>query len=315
MPTSSRFFVEHTLRELEAMWPGSMRRLARHGPSRRAFSKQSGGGGWGSSLVAQPTSTYVSNKAMQDAKVQEVLPRLLALGRGLEGGRALDLCCGDGSTTAGLPLDFCHAVVGCDVSIDMIEHAQKVHGTDTREFAVADVTSLPYDSEFDLCMSFNSLHWVPLHLHGDILAGIRRALRPGGCALLEFEAEGSMQALLDCYQETADRWSLNITPAADLARPSVEHYSQLLASSGFGDAAQVEAIPHTSRHPGKAGLRSRIRGAWQAFPSLMAALPEAADRNRFGDELTEAFVNKYPPDEHGFVNLRNSLMCVTIDLR
>merc|ERR1719203_1822919 len=111
----------------------------------------------------------------------------------------------------------------------MIEHAQQHHSGNARFFVEADVTALQYESEFDLCVSFNALHWVPLHLHGQMLAGVRRALRPGGRAFLQFEAANSMQDLLEVFQDTVNRWSLDVTPASDLARPSAEHYAELLA--------------------------------------------------------------------------------------
>eukprot|EP00510_Aplanochytrium_minuta_P007202 CAMPEP_0184041218 /NCGR_PEP_ID=MMETSP0955-20130417/61248_1 /TAXON_ID=627963 /ORGANISM="Aplanochytrium sp, Strain PBS07" /LENGTH=208 /DNA_ID=CAMNT_0026331381 /DNA_START=205 /DNA_END=827 /DNA_ORIENTATION=- len=188
--------------------------LGRKGRSSQTIRKLSRSGtvaevGWGSDRVdANIGELYAQNKTQQDAKVQAVLPKLLPLISALsEEAKVLDLCCGDGETTAQLPLSFCKRVVGCDVSSMMIDHANATHGSpgfrNNLSFVVGDATELPFKSEFDLVSSFNALHWVPLTKHPDVLAGIKRSLKPNGRIFLEFEAEESMGALIEMYNEVA----------------------------------------------------------------------------------------------------------------
>jgi trans-aconitate methyltransferase len=206
-------------------------------------------------------------------------------------------------------------------------------------FTVGDATNLHFTSEFDLIVSFNALHWIPIEQHPNVLRSVHRALKPGGRVMLEFESEGSMEELLEVYYEVANspQWSLDICPADDITRPSHAFYQDLLDRCGFGGSSSLkrgssggdvidgdgggdggsrpfgnaEVVLHTSRHDGVEGLLSRIRGAWVQFPSLRMVLPDAADRDRFGEELAKTYAARYPPDEDGVISLQNALMVVT----
>ena len=92
----------------------------------------------------------------------------------------------------------------------------------------------------------------------------------------------------------------------------MEYCNGLLEAAGFAKhEAWAEQDPHTSEHDGEEGLRSRIRGAWTSFPSLVAALPELEARESFGDALAAEYVARYEQ----VVRLENSLMVVTVESR
>ncbi|HJW76701.1 MAG TPA: methyltransferase domain-containing protein [Thermoleophilia bacterium] len=136
---------------------------------------------------------YERHSAAQEDWARRCLARL-RLG-GAE--RILDIGCGDGRITAELAAMVPHGrVVGIDSSPEMIAHASARHGGPAHaglSFAIGDATSLSYSSHFDVVVSFNCLHWV-----GDqraVLAGITRALAPGGRTFLHFGGRGNVAGL------------------------------------------------------------------------------------------------------------------------
>jgi len=104
------------------------------------------------------------------------------------GERILDLGCGDGVLTAQLA-ESGAIVIGVDASPAMVASAQG-RGLDAR---VVDATALPFSAEFDAVFSNATLHWV--HDADAVLAGIVRALKPGGRFVAEFGGHGNVAAV------------------------------------------------------------------------------------------------------------------------
>ena len=103
--------------------------------------------------------------------------------------RILDIGCGDGRVSAALALAVPDGkVVGIDCSSSMLGSAQQLlaeHPELTNlSFVNMDARTLDFEEEFDLVVSFSSLHWIP-----DIEAvvgGIERSLCSGGRFFLYF---------------------------------------------------------------------------------------------------------------------------------
>jgi SAM-dependent methyltransferase len=70
---------------------------------------------------------------------------------GLHGGRALDVACGTGKSTAPL-LALGYSVLGCDISPGMIREARRKLPRHEDAFLVADMRELPPLGEFDLVL-------------------------------------------------------------------------------------------------------------------------------------------------------------------
>ena len=104
------------------------------------------------------------------------------------GERILDLGCGDGSLTEQLAASGAQ-VVGVDVSPEMVTAARR-RGIDAR---VEHAARLPFAGEFDAVFSNAALHWM--HPLDDVLAGVRRSLRPGGRFVAECGGHGNVAAI------------------------------------------------------------------------------------------------------------------------
>jgi SAM-dependent methyltransferase len=112
------------------------------------------------------------------AKVGEHLAVLGPIAAGL------DVCCGTGAALRMLrPL--CRAqVVGVDFSLGMLavgrERTADVPGTAALDFVCADVLAMPFEEAFEIATCFGALGHVLPRDQPRFLAGIARALRPGG---------------------------------------------------------------------------------------------------------------------------------------
>ena len=73
--------------------------------------------------------------------------------------------------------------MGIDSSESMIRFAQETHAAQANlSFALKDVTSLGYTSEFDVAVSTFCLQWVPEKLTA--FRSVRKSLRPRGKMIL-----------------------------------------------------------------------------------------------------------------------------------
>jgi SAM-dependent methyltransferase len=121
----------------------------------------------------------------------------LALGHGLEGGRALDAACGNGNATLPL-LDLGYDVSGCDISPAMVAAARARTGGRAR-IVEADLCRMPLLGRFDLATCFGDVpnHLASLEQVRLALRGLRRNLRRGGMLLFDVN-------LLAAYRDVPD---------------------------------------------------------------------------------------------------------------
>lgn len=90
----------------------------------------------------------------------------------------LDVCCGTGAGVRVLAELCPNGVTGTDFSTGMLDRARAAypeHG-----WVRADARALPFETEFDLAVSFGAFgHFLPGERPA-LFAGVHRALRPGG---------------------------------------------------------------------------------------------------------------------------------------
>ena len=172
-------------------------------------------------------ATYASNARF----VADLAAPLVALLAPRPGERILDLGCGDGALTAQIAASGAD-VVACDASPELLAAAAAL-GLDTR---LADGQALPFDAEFDAVFTNAALHWMPRP--ADVVAGVARALKPGGRFVGEFGGHGNIAAIVTALVAVLDRRGVDGAAAKPWYNPTAAEYRALLERHGFA----VDAI-------------------------------------------------------------------------
>ena len=185
---------------------------------------------------------------------------VLALLAPRAGERVLDLGCGDGVLTARIAAAGA-AVVGADAAPGMVA-AARAAGLDARE---VDGQALAFEREFDAVFTNAALHWMPRA--DDVLAGVARALKPGGRFVGEFGGHGNVAAITTALRAVAARrgargelWSWFF--------PTAAAYRARLERAGFA-VDSIELIPRPTVLP--AGMSTWLEMFAQAFFSCLPA--------------------------------------------
>ncbi len=140
------------------------------------------------------------------------------------GQRILDLGCGDGVLTLDL-LASGADVVAVDGSPQMVA-AAVARGVAAR---VMDARALTFTAEFDAVFSNAVLHWIP---EADaVLAGVARALRPGGRFVAEFGGHTNVAAIVVALEAAFVRHGLRFQ--SPWYYPSPDEYRARLDANGF----------------------------------------------------------------------------------
>lgn len=188
------------------------------------------------------------------------------------GERILDLGCGDGALTVKI-LAFRCEVLGIDSSPEMVA-AAKTLGVDAR---MMDGQTLQFDEEFDAVFSNAALHWVKES--EKVLAGVWRALKPGGRFAGEFGGHGNVSSLVAAIESALSR--RGVVVANPWFFPHAEEYRGLLEAQGFS----VESIALFSR---PTPLPGDVIGWLETFAQPYISALSVPERRSFLLEVTDA---------------------------
>jgi trans-aconitate methyltransferase len=142
------------------------------------------------------------------------------------GERILDLGCGNGAVTAALQA-LGAEMVGVDTSEAMLA-AARARGLDVRRM---DGQALAFGPQFDAVFSNAALHWMTKT--EAVIAGVYRALKPGGRFVAEFGGHGNVAAIVTAMRATARRIGGHEKLASPWFFPTPEVYADMLQESGF----------------------------------------------------------------------------------
>jgi trans-aconitate methyltransferase len=153
----------------------------------------------------------------------------------------LDLGCGDGALTEKIAAAGA-AVTGVDASPAMVA-AARVRGLKVDE---ASADAMGYEGEFDAVFSNAALHWMPNA--EAVIAGVWRALKPGGRFVAEMGGLGNIAAIRVALEAVLAKYGIDAEATAASFYPSPAHYRRLLEAAGF-DVRSMELIPRPTPLP------------------------------------------------------------------
>lgn len=157
------------------------------------------------------------------------------------GERILDLGCGEGTLTERLAGFGCD-VVGVDASPEFVATA-KARGLDAR---VADAHDLHFANEFDAVFSNAALHWMTRP--DAVIAGVARALKPGGRFVAEFGGAGNVGRIVAALIKALGRRGVDGKAANPWYFPTPEEYRGKLEAAGF-TVTSIDLIPRPTPLP------------------------------------------------------------------
>jgi SAM-dependent methyltransferase len=158
------------------------------------------------------------------------------------GERILDLGCGDGILAERLQGTGCE-VVGVDADPEMVR-AARARGVDAR---LADGADLPFAREFDAVFSNAALHWMRSDPDA-VVAGVARALRPGGRFVAELGGHGNVAAITVALLAALARRGVDAAPSIPWYFPAADEYRLRLERHGF-EVRRSELIPRPTPLP------------------------------------------------------------------
>lgn len=182
------------------------------------------------------------------------------------GERILDLGCGDGALTGKL-IEAGASVVGVDTSHSLLASAA-ARGIDAR---FMDGEKLAFDREFDAVFSNAALHWMARA--ENVVAGVARALKPGGRFVAEFGGHGNIAAIVTALRAVAKARGLDPALSAGWFYPTPDEYRALLERHGFAVERILLAPRPTPLPTGMRGWLTTFRRPY--FEAMPAAEREA----------------------------------------
>ena len=190
------------------------------------------------------------------------------------GERILDLGCGEGRLTQAL-IKAGGSVLGIDTSPEQIAQAQ-AEGIDA---VVMDAQALFVpERSFDAVFSNAVLHWM--RDIDAVLAGVHKALKPGGRFVGEFGGAGNVKAIRVALRMAVRRYGLDPNALDPWYFPETNAFSARLQANGF-TVRSVELIPRPTPLPGD------ITGWLDTFAeSFLAALAPEERETALSDMVT-----------------------------
>jgi len=142
------------------------------------------------------------------------------------GERILDLGCGDGVLTERL-VGAGAAVVGVDADRAMVA-AAAARGLDVRP---GDGRRLAFAAEFDAVFTNAALHWMGAPAL--VVAGVFRALRPGGRFVGEFGGHGNIAAIRVALRAVLAKRGYRVPSVEENYYPTAGEFRVALQAGGF----------------------------------------------------------------------------------
>jgi trans-aconitate 2-methyltransferase len=246
-------------------------------------------------------SDYARHSAGQEQWARELLARAALV----PNDRVLDVGCGDGRTTAVIASMVPEGtVLGVDLSADMVKHATE-HFPANRYpnlgFEQADARALPYEDAFTLVFSNAVLHWI--RDHQPVLAGIARALVPGGRCILQMGGRGNAAGVIRAFESVQRepqwrRWFEGFESTYGFHGD--DDYRAWLKDAGLTAADdRVSLIEKDMIHADRDAFVGWLRTAWHPYTTPVPA----EERATLLDAAADRYLQEFPADADGRVHV------------
>jgi SAM-dependent methyltransferase len=189
------------------------------------------------------------------------------------GERILDLGCGDGVLTEKIAAAGA-AVVAVDAAPELIA-ATRARGLAAR---LADGQNLTFNAEFDAVFSNAALHWM--RDPDAVIAGVKRALKPGGRFVAEMGGHNNTAAIIVALNAVLARRGLDAQRLNPWYFPSAEAYRNKLAEAHFA-VEEIAIVPRPTTLP--TGIEAWLDTFTEDF---LGPLPQP-DRSRARAEIAD----------------------------
>lgn len=215
--------------------------------------------------------------------------------------KILDVGCGDGRISEQLAKKVPKgSVVGIDYSHDMIKFARKTYNNVYNlTFYTVDVAKLDFKPEFDVVVSFMSLHWVPDHENA--LNRMAASLKPGGLLVI-MQSDNRHHPFYASVDETArskrwkDKYPNTNRPPWYPEDPA--SYKELLSEAGF-KTMHVSSNGCSLQFNGKQGLCDWLKGWITAVPYVYQLDTNLWDP--FIEDVADCYIAKINANEKNSV--------------
>ena len=242
---------------------------------------------------------YAKSSTAQQRWAQELLSKISIR----RNERILDIGCGDGKVTAEIALLVPEgSVLGIDNSTEMTSFAQSKFppvSWPNLTFQYGDASDLHFVDEFDLVLSFACLHWVMDHR--PVLEGIRRSLKKGGKALMQFGGKDNAAAIIEVVDEiiSEEKWSGYFEGFKfPYGFFGPDEYLIWLDRAGLR-ALRVELVQKDMAQTGREGLASWFKATWLPY---IEKVPKDL-REDLINEVVDRYVLVHPLDDEGLVHV------------
>ncbi|MCL5778723.1 methyltransferase domain-containing protein [Limibaculum sp. FT325] len=236
-----------------------------------------------------------ANYAQNARFVSDLGAPVLALLDPRPGEDILDLGCGDGVLSLRL-VEAGARVVGVDASVDMVA-AARARGIDAR---LADGHALEFERAFDGVFSNAALHWMTRP--DAVIAGVARALRPGGRFVAEFGGAGNVAAIRTAIISVLLHDHGIETTLDDIWYfPTEGEHRARLEAGGF-EVEEIALIPRPT--PVSAGIEAWLATLAAPALGLLPAARRAAAAARIGALLAPALRDREGNWRADYVRLR-----------
>lgn len=153
----------------------------------------------------------------------------------------LDFGCGDGFIT--------EQIAASGTSVKGVDHDPRMVAASRKrglEASQLDGASLPFERQFDAVYTNSVLQWI--REPGPVIAGLARALKPGGRLIADVAGLGNLAAILVAMRAVSDELGGNPDLAFPFYAPTEAEFCARLSQAGFA-IERSETSPRYTRLP------------------------------------------------------------------